>query len=174
MYVIESLTGNYENCPGCVSSEFRLLVSGVIYNGKVKALEWYKSTAARSLLTQPFSLAVVSQPADEFPQELVLRFTAPESVTESGANFMSTFSPDEEIAQDIAVLLTVLLRRLVTVYVHVGRVAKHIPVSGAYDANTRLPIVSPSTKMAWASKPMGFVVGGNRAHAVIERNPKQL
>jgi hypothetical protein len=78
----------------------------------------------RSLLRGRIVLYVVSQPTDSYPQELALRVPAT-LVTEeqpAGAKLprvSKMFSPHREIADDLAALLTVLLRRLITVHSHV-------------------------------------------------------
>jgi hypothetical protein len=76
--------------------------------------DWSISDGARILLRLPVELLVASQPYDEYPQELVLRFVAP-LVKETSGISTHLYYPDEEIASDLAALLTLLCRRLVTV-----------------------------------------------------------
>jgi hypothetical protein len=178
MYVLDYLARKYTDRVDNVMSEFRLLCSGVLYNGRVQTFEWQNSDAARNLITQPCALTVVSQPPDEYPQELCLLVASPEHVTESGENFMHMFPPDDEIAQDIAVLLTVFLRRLVTVYAKVRRTHGGLGGQAVRDisiANDEwLPIVSASTRTAWKRKPLGIVWAGGIAQSVIDDNPRPL
>jgi len=176
MHVLEYLAGRYANRKGTILSEFRLLCSGVLYNARVQTFEWQKSDAARSLLTEPCKLSVVSQPLDEYPQELTLLFTSPEHVTETAGNSIQMFPPDDDIAQDMAVLLTVFLRRLVTVYVKARRTHVRNPQSQAeqYAEDVGLPIVGVATRVAWKRKPLGVVWGGGGVHSVIDDNPLPL
>lgn len=178
MYVLDYLAGRYANRSDTVISEFRLLCSGVLYNARVQALEWQKSDAARSLLTEPCKLAVLSQPLDEYPQELCLLLTSPEHVTETVGNSTRIFPPDDDIAQDMAVLFTVFLRRLVTVYAKVRRTHLRNQQSGIEQCSNaedvRLPIVSAATRVAWKRKPLGVVWGIGGVQSVIDDNPLPL
>ncbi len=106
--------------------EYRLLCSGELYNGNVLTADWRKEGATRILLTYPFELTVVSQPFDEYPQELSLRFKVSE-VTEEKDNVSVSFIPDDEIARDIAAFLTLFLRRLITVSAKVREIHTNVP-----------------------------------------------
>src|SRR5436190_12420505 len=116
MYVLELLNGWTSAKPDSefVSFEYRLLCSRELYNSKVLTFDWRKSDATRFLIQAPFTLTVCSHPFNEYPQELCLKFNAP-SVTETRGNFTSIFYPDEPIARDLAAILSLLLRRLITV-----------------------------------------------------------
>src|SRR5947209_20362151 len=83
--------------------EYRLLCSGELYLPNLIG-DWRKSDGARLLLRNPVQLMVASQPYDHYPQELVLQFQKP-----------SLGVSDAEVANDLAALLTLLCRRLVTV-----------------------------------------------------------
>ncbi len=96
-----------------VRVEYRLLCSGMLFPTHLVG-DWSKSDAARILLSLPIELLVASRPYDEYPQELVLRFVA-RLVKETGGISTHLYYPDEEIASDLAALLTLLCRRLVTV-----------------------------------------------------------
>ncbi len=93
--------------------EYRLICSGTFYPADCLG-DWSKSDGARLLLGLPIELLVASQPYDEYPQELVLRFVS-SMVSESTGRVSHSYDPDLEIASDIAALLTLLCRRLVTV-----------------------------------------------------------
>ncbi|MBX9790849.1 MAG: hypothetical protein K2Y37_18175 [Pirellulales bacterium] len=101
-----------------IDVEYRLLCSGTLYPANVQG-DWRKSDGARILLREPFNLIVASQPYDDYPQELALRFTTKvvSEQHESGGKVTSlrSFVPDDEIAADLAALLSLLGRRLVTV-----------------------------------------------------------
>src|SRR5208282_526998 len=120
MHVLEYLAD-----PGCarrpqdsLSAEYRLICSGSIYR-RGEWLEWYKSEGARFLLAPPLLLYATSRPFDEYPLELVLRLTVAQVEETSPGRFgipnVSVFPPDDEVARDLAALLTVLCRRLITV-----------------------------------------------------------
>ncbi len=132
----------------------------------------------RHLLQQPCSLEVVSRPFDDYPQELALVISAPEHVTESTGNFAQSFPPDDDIARDLAVLLTVFLRRLVTVYVKVRRTHLYNPRSpldtrrGAFDV--LLPIVNAATAVAWNKKPIEIGWGLGGVESIRDYNPSPL
>src|SRR3990172_5564515 len=116
MYVLNLLKGGeFANGQGTpVSFEYRLLCSGELYNSRVLTADWRKSDATRILFRGAFSLVVCSHPFHDYPQELCLRLSAP-SVIESHGAAISMFFPDEDIARDLAALLSLFLRRLITV-----------------------------------------------------------
>lgn len=84
--------------------EYRLLCSGVLKPAGVMG-NWSKSDGARLLLNDPVTIIVASQPFDDHPQELVLRFPC-----------LWGQGGDRTIASDLASVLTLLTRRLITVY----------------------------------------------------------
>ena len=96
-----------------VQVEYRLLCSGMFYPNHFLG-DWSKSDGARILLQLPIQLLVASRPYEEYPQELVLRFVS-SMVHETEGNVHHSFHADPEIASDVAALLTLLCRRLVTV-----------------------------------------------------------
>ena len=96
-----------------VRVEYRLLCSGMLYPSHFMG-DWSMSDGARILLSMPVELLVASRPYDDYPQELVLRFVA-HLVRETDGISTHLYYPDEEIASDLAALLTMLCRRLVTV-----------------------------------------------------------
>jgi hypothetical protein len=93
--------------------EYRLLCSGMLYPAHFVG-DWSHSDVARILLRLPVDLLVASQPYEAYPQELALRFFV-RDVTETVGRVHRTSLPDGEIASDLAALLTVLCRRLITV-----------------------------------------------------------
>jgi hypothetical protein len=125
MYILDFLKGfpNNQKFQDVVSFDYRLLCSGVLYNSNVFTTDWSKSDAARILFDLPFTLIVCSYPFDEFPQELALRFSAP-FVEETKGLSTSLFYPDDDIAHDLASLLTLACRRLITV---AAKVQEHYP-----------------------------------------------
>lgn len=119
MYILEFLKGQKtdQSNDQVITCEYRLLCSGEIYNGDVETFEWRKSTASHLILTSPLSVIATIQPFNNHPQELALRFTAQMVHEECESTFKSIymFYPDEEIANDIASLLCLFCRRLITV-----------------------------------------------------------
>src|SRR5439155_2528308 len=98
-------------------AEYRLLSSGTLHHACLG--DWSKSEAARILLVQPLLLFAVSRPFDDYPLELALQLTVPqveeEEPTKTGSAMMFMFSPDDEVVRDLASLLSLLYRRLITV-----------------------------------------------------------
>jgi len=175
MYVLDFLRG-FPNVKdkAVVAFEYRLLCSGELYNGSVQTTDWRKSTITRILCDGPFCLVVVSSPFNEFPQELALRFSAP-LVTEQHGNSSSLFHPDDEIARDIAALLSLLLRRLVTVAAKTREVHPK-----RYDGDIDLlldwpsPLVKSLTPIHWEYKPSAIVHYPDRPIEIENYNPHPL
>jgi hypothetical protein len=144
-------------------SEFRLLCSGALYNGRVFAGDWTMSDACRILLRTPVNLLVVSIPIDYYPQEIMLRMEVGEAREErtlqNGSTFLRVFYPHEEVATDFAALLTVLLRRLVTVYVHVNVIppAGSLATLGLTLDSWPMPVSRPMSGGTWRPRPPVFL-----------------
>jgi hypothetical protein len=157
-----------------VSFEYRLLCSGELYNGSVLTSDWRKSTAARILCDVPFSLLVVSNPFDDFPQELALRFSAP-LTTEKHGNSTSIFHPDDEIARDVAALLTLVLRRLVTVATKTREVHPRA-VEGDIEAllDHPTPLVKSLAPVHWEHKPSSVIHRFGQPPEITDYNPRPL
>jgi hypothetical protein len=179
MYVLDHLAGRYgsPSDTNAAVTEYRLLCSGELYNGRIQAFDWRKSDVTRNLLSSPCLLRVVSRPFDDYPQELSLHVSAPESVTESKGNSVLMRRPDDDIAKDLAALLTLFLRRLITVFVktRISRTSNlMLPPdmsSGRYD--WALPIANPEKRIAWRKKPVsiGWSVGGAESLLTQTRLP---
>jgi hypothetical protein len=144
-------------------ADYRLLCSGIIY--RETPGEWYKSESARFLLAPPLLLYAASRPFDEYPLELVLRLTvAFVRETEKGGfpegimPPVTMFYPDEEVAKDLAALLTVLCRRLITV---MGKSAERL-ADYQYPEFQRIPQpVRSMRNVYWRPHPIGLVIGWN-------------
>lgn len=97
-------------------AEYRLLSSGTLHHACLGG--WSKSEGARILLAEPLLLFAVSRPFDDYPLELALQLTVPqvkeEERTKTGSA-ISMYYPDDEVVRDLAALLCVLCRRLITV-----------------------------------------------------------
>jgi hypothetical protein len=97
-------------------AEYRLLCSGTLYRRLLG--DWSKSEVARSLLNDPLLLFVASRPYDNYPLELALQLTVPlmeeKEETRMGTSTY-TYHPDDEVVRDLAALLSLLCRRLITV-----------------------------------------------------------
>ncbi|QDU62192.1 hypothetical protein Pan216_30590 [Planctomycetes bacterium Pan216] len=100
-------------------AEFRLLCSGTLYPDGIDG-DWTKSDGARLLLVDPFQLIIASQPLNSFPQEIALRFKWCLETTIAGSTCSDSLQT-KDIAGDIAALMTLLCRRLVTVGSEVRR-----------------------------------------------------
>lgn len=152
--------------------EYRLLCSGELYNGKVETFDWRKGMATRLLLTSPFELTVVSQPFNNYPQELALRFKV-QQVTETKGNSCFTFVPDDEIARDLAAILSLLCRRLITV-------AAKVRESHPHDRDNYPAVFrdwpagfTDSLKLtSWQRQPSSVVYGPKGIEKIIDYNPQ--
>jgi hypothetical protein len=97
-------------------AEYRLLCSGTLHH-RCQG-DYSKSETARILLYEPLLLFVASRPFDDYPLELALQLTVPEVTdgepTKHGRS-SHTYHPDEEVVRDLAALLSLQCRRLITV-----------------------------------------------------------
>lgn len=139
-----------------VRVEYRLICSGMFYPGHFQG-DWSKSDGARILLKLPVELLVASRPYDDYPQELVLRFVAP-LVHETEGSISRSYHPDSDIASDLAALLTLLCRRLVTVSAKVREqyeCASVPPILADYP----IPAVTTMRLSYWKERPLQFLYG---------------
>lgn len=155
-----------------ITCEYRLLCSGTIYNSDVLTADWRKSDAARLLLNSPFTVIVASQPFDDYPQELALRFTA-DRASEKRRMGKSSFYPDEEIARDIATLLCLFSRRLVTVSAKIREMHPK-QYEGEQEVFRDWPIgfVNSLKVNHWDRQPATVVYGPGGVNKIIDYNPK--
>lgn len=137
------------------TSEFRLLCSGLMFSGNRPVHNIY----ARLLLAKPFTLAVAMPitARPHYPQEWSLRISIA-AVTESANNMTRTLMPDYEIASDLAALLTLLCRRLITVAGNVS-ISEKAPIDGAPDwlSTMPVPIVTKLSIKHWPDQPSIYV-----------------
>jgi len=177
MYVLDLLkrsNSNAAQATGYVSFEYRLLCSGELYNANVITADWRKSDVTRLLVDGPFTLTVCSHPFDDYPQELSLRFqTALE--TETKGNTTSMFYADEEIARDIASILSLLLRRFITVAAKVREIhPRYSEQEPDYLLDNSIDLVNRISRNYWARKPATIVYGAKGIHNIIDYNPPPL
>jgi hypothetical protein len=171
MYVLEYLAGKLTGGDP-LTMEFRLLCSGVIYNGNVMTTDWTKSDVVRRILSKPFSLIATSRPIDEYPQELTLYITVPLITEKDGAVIVTSY-PDEAIAQDLAAILSVLLRRLVSVSVKASlSTRKDDVIPHAENGVVPLPILSTADQVSWPRHPLGILRYGDGTIKVEDYNPR--
>jgi hypothetical protein len=139
-----------------VRVEYRLICSGMFYPGHFLG-DWGHSDGARILLSLPVELLVASRPYDDYPQELVLRFVAP-LVSETEGRIPHSYHPDLELASDVAALLTLLCRRLVTVSAKVREQydSTHVP---PILADYPIPAVTTVRMSYWKARPLAFLYG---------------
>ena len=155
--------------------ESRLLCSGILYNGNVGTYDWTKSDVCRSLLRGRIVFFVVSQPIDSYPQELLLsipiKMVTEEHSTSEGISRVSLMSfPHLEVVEDMAALLTLLLRRLITVHSHVRATANH-PIHRDFglDGYPR-PIADARPGIVWRRRPMGVMTKADGQKEVDDPN----
>jgi hypothetical protein len=153
--------------------EYRLLSSGVIYRKIIG--DWSKSEAARFLLAPPLMLYAAGRPLDDYPLELLLNFKVAqetETTEASGAPTTSViFYPDSEVARDLAALLTLLCRRLITVS---GKSKEqHAIYPYPEFGHTPLPVVTSMRRIYWPPLPATVItsIDGQEIH---DNNPPPL
>lgn len=171
-----------------VEVEYRRACSGELY--RVPASDWRKSDIARVLLTEPFELFVVSQPFDDYPQELCARFKlfyitethhVPRS-PEKAQVTSSTFLPDTEIVEDLCSVLSLLARRLISVVGKtrerwlesntIGETANHPWAAaralataphylGSYGWDTPVPALTRARFAVWRKRPLTIITSND-------------
>ena len=172
MYVLDALRPQ----ANARYSEFRLLCSGCLYRGNVQTGDWMKSDACRLLLSAPAVLFVVSQPLDCYPQELLLRVSiatvrenrrAKDQLTTLGKIFI----PNREVADDLAALFTLFLRRLITVHCHVRTTLEEgdDPWHGLPDLPH--PIARARGASTWPRRPLGIITHGDGRRELDDSGP---
>ena len=172
LYVLDYLAD-----PGCarrpgdaLCADYRLLCSGSVYRRTEG--EWYKYEGARFLLEPPLLLYAASRPFDKYPLELVLRLTVAHVEETRPARWgngqvIGMFHPDEEVARDLAALLTVLCRRLITV---MGKSAEQ-HAKYEYPKFDRIPLpVGHLRRVYWPPYPATVMLGWN-SQEIIDNNP---
>jgi len=155
-YVLDFLRQAHPTDAGeTLGCEFRLLCSGQLYSGG----DPNKNILSRVLLKEPFGLFVaapimtdISKP---YPQELALRLSV-EPVSEQNALVQRSFHPHWEIAFDLAALLTLLCRRLITV---AGLVSETVETSELPEWFRELPApLATAMKLKyWERQPSLFI-----------------
>jgi len=113
LYVLKFLAGEDKN-PHHTDCEYRLLCSGLL-SSKAEL----NRAASRFLLSRPFKWIVASDSWDRFPMyewplETVIQFRSYGTQRQIGPT-QYFYPPDDELAHDLAALLTLINRRLVTV-----------------------------------------------------------
>jgi hypothetical protein len=139
-------------------AEYRLLCSGTLYRRLLG--DWSKSEVARSLLDDPLLLFVVSRPFDDYPLEMALQLTVPHVEEKEETKFGTSihmYHPDDEVVRDLAALLSLLCRRLITVagkanerhanYRHVLFDRQPFP----------LPLATSMRRVFWRSHPLTLI-----------------
>ena len=181
MYILEYLAGKYGNLgdKDSIVTEYRLLCSGELYNGRVQTFDWRKSDVTRILLRAPCALRVVSQPFDDYPQELSLLIVAPHSVTETRGDFSIVLRPDDQIVEDLVSLLTLFLRRLVTVFAKVRVRYPHnfsapLGLEKPEPSDLHLPIANPATRVAWKTRGISVMWMAGKVESLTDHKPRPL
>src|SRR5262245_13009083 len=174
MYVLDFLKDKMDSQKenDRIFCEYRLVCSGVIYQGgDVRNMDWWKRPHARIIMSSPVRLIVASETANDYPQELSLRFVS-SLVMEKSERSTDIFYPDEEIARDLAALLSLLFRRLVVVGGKVRQGFLNLDGNES-DLFRDLPIgiISSLNTTHWERHP-SIVVNGQNGMEIIDYNPK--
>jgi hypothetical protein len=177
MYVLDLLKRSNSNAAQAtksVSFEYRLLCSGELYNAEVQKADWRKSDYTRLLVDGPFILTVCSHPFNDYPQELSLRFQTALQTETKGIGTHRFFA-DEEIAYDIASILSLLLRRFITVAAKVREIhPRYCEQQPDYLLDNSMDFVNRIRRSYWEHKPATFVYDLKGIHDVIDYNPPSL
>ncbi len=164
MHVLDALSAMNQSGSVGELHEFRLLCSGLLYDGTVQTAEWYKSDICRFILQGPITVFNCSSPMDAFPQELMLQvgIRRVEETTQGDGKLpkhMTSFVPDAEVAEDLAAILTLLLRRLITVRSHV-RAVPNQDVLTRYSPLRDWPLpTNEGRAVAWRRRGSAYAVG---------------
>jgi hypothetical protein len=153
-------------------AEYRLLCSGTLYRRLLG--DWSKSEVARCLQDNPLLLFVASRPFDDYPLELAIQLTVPvveeKEETRTGVSTY-TYHPDEEVVRDLAALLSLLCRRLITVagkasernadYRHALFEGRPVP----------LPLATSMQRVYWRPHPY-TVITSFQGQELLDYNPR--
>jgi hypothetical protein len=155
-----------------MQAEYRLLCSGTLYRTIVG--DWSKSEVSRFLLAPPLKLFAASRPIYDYPLELLLSFkVAQVNATMpgiGGSTVSNIFHPDAEVARDLAALLSLLCRRLVTVSGKTKEEHAHYP----YHEFGHLPLpVTALRRVYWPSLP-ATVITSLKSQEIHDNNPPPL
>jgi hypothetical protein len=175
MHVLE-----YLRDPACESdprealtADYRLLCSGTVHREMLG--EWYKSELARFVLVKPLTLCAISRPFEEYPLEFLPRITVPlvkeNTKSSAGVVFFNHFHPDSDVARDLAALLTLLCRRLITVS---GKASEQYANHEYYEfGHLPLPLATSMRRVYWPSRPASVLIS-HKSQQVLDNNPPHL
>jgi hypothetical protein len=155
-------------------AEYRLLCSGTLH--RLCLGDWSKSEVARILLDEPLLLFVASRPFDDYPLELALQLTVPQVTekdeTKSGSS-THMYYPDDEVVRDLAALLSLLCRRLITVAGKANeRYANYRHV--LFDRQPfPLPLATSMRRVFWRQHPF-TVITSFEGQDVQDYNPRPM
>lgn len=153
-------------------AEYRLFCSGTLYRNLLG--DWSKSEVARVLLDDPLLLFVASRPFDDYPLELALQLTVPlveESEETRTGTSIYTYYPDDEIVKDLAALLSLLCRRLITV---AGKVSEQYANDRHFLFERRpvpLALAASMRRVYWRRQPY-TVIASFEGQEIWDYNPR--
>lgn len=158
--------------PRSLDAEYRLLCSGTLHHGWPG--DYSKSENARVLLYEPLLLFVVSRPFDDYPLELALHLTVPEvndEVPTKHGKSLHIYYPDEEVVRDLAALLSLRCRRLITV---AGKVSERCSDyrHPLFDRQPLpLPLATSMRRIFWRPHPL-TVLTSYEGQEIQDYNPR--
>jgi hypothetical protein len=172
IHVDENRTARFEQPldEESVRVEYRLVCSGTLVPSHFHG-DWSHSDGARILLRLPVELLVASRPYEHYPQELVLRFIAP-LVSETNGSVHHQYHPDGEVAADLAALLTLFCRRLITVSVKMREQYAASADIPPILADFPIPAVTAVRMSHWKQRPVDFLHGLDGVH--VESNQPRI
>jgi hypothetical protein len=155
-----------------IYAEYRLLCSGTLHQHCLG--DYSKSEKARILLDEPLLLFVVSRPFDDYPLELALQLTVAhveEKVETRTGIHIHGYHPDDEVVRDLAALLSLLCRRLITVSGKANeRYADHRHVLFNHQPFP-LPLATSMRKVFWRPHPL-TVITSLEGQEIRDYNPR--
>lgn len=153
-------------------AEYRLLCSGTLHHQCLG--DWSKSEGARSLLYKPLLLFVTSRPFDDYPLELALQLIVPQveetEQIQSGSIHVH-YHPDEEVVRDLAALLSVLCRRLITVAGKANERHENYNHFLFDQQPVPLPMSTSMRRVFWRPHPFTFITS-SEGREVQNYNPR--
>ena len=146
------------------------MCSGTLYRDIIG--DWSKSEAGRILLDPPLVLFAASRPFEDYPLELVLHLTVPrveEREEHEAGHRIYSYHPDAEVAKDLAALLSLLCRRLITVAGKVNE--KNSNYRHPLFDRMPLPLATSMQRICWPLHP-SMILTGRETQEIEDYNPR--
>jgi hypothetical protein len=178
MYILEYLKeiAIGGNKPG-KTVEYRLACSGELFNSVPKVWDHQKEAICRMLLRSPFELFVTSNPFNDYPQELALRFSLREITEtvvgkENGFKVLNSFLPDRDVVEDLCSVLTLLSRRLIVpIFKTREKSAETLEAFGSFAEDYPTPVLPLRSFSSWRPRPATVITSFNGSEVELNAPP---